>query len=220
MAIRSASASLRAWRLPWALAEVASNTIRPESGSASSPSMPSVVVASPAARALASPSESGSMPATMVSSSTSLRSSFTIRSVPMLPEPRIAARTRSPIMPPFLRASRHRLLALRTALAELEADAAKPLSLQPDPAARIQRHRLGRAPGHHQVAGLQPLASLGDQPGGGDQRAHRVPEDRRGRADLRGDAVDLQQQPEVGDVDGPQVRPRSDHDRGGRAVVG
>src|SRR5215469_12310544 len=83
-----------------AFALVASNTMSGTGSRASSQSTPPALAASPCCRALARPSEPGSMP-TMYRGSTSPpeRSSFIIRSVPMFPDPTIAAvtsRTASP----------------------------------------------------------------------------------------------------------------------------
>jgi hypothetical protein len=59
-----------------------------------------VVVFKPCARALASPSEAGSMPTIHTGLIAALRSAFTIRSVPMLPEP-INAALILLVMPPY-----------------------------------------------------------------------------------------------------------------------
>ena len=61
-----------------------------------SPSIPSCVVAMPCARAIARPSEAGSIPTTTASSMFwGYLIIFIIKSVPMLPEPMIAALTRA-----------------------------------------------------------------------------------------------------------------------------
>ena len=56
---------------------------------------PALDVVMPASAARASPGESGSMPAMPTSSSASLRPTFAIRSLPMLPDPMITTRRRS-----------------------------------------------------------------------------------------------------------------------------
>jgi hypothetical protein len=79
----------------WAAAVVASKTMSKLSFCLSKPSMPSVVVAKPSCRARAKPSESGIMPAISIGRRRALRLSLYMRSVPMLPEPRIATAVRS-----------------------------------------------------------------------------------------------------------------------------
>jgi hypothetical protein len=89
----------------WALALVASNTTSTSSNasSSSSPSTPPAVTATSRADARARPSLAGSIPAIAAMSSTVERRSFVIRSVPMLPEPMIAARCRRVTRRPFAR---------------------------------------------------------------------------------------------------------------------
>src|SRR5882672_2958953 len=53
----------------------------------SRPSSPCAVVRRPASRARCNPSEAGSIPTIQIGATLSLRSAFTIKSVPMLPEP-------------------------------------------------------------------------------------------------------------------------------------
>ena len=97
MAILLAARSNGAWIL-CALAVVASKTISKLSACFSSPSMPSVVIAKPSWRARANPSDSGMMPAMITGRRVLLLLSLYIRSVPMLPDPRIAARMGSMIV--------------------------------------------------------------------------------------------------------------------------
>src|SRR5687768_1356738 len=85
---RPAAASRGAWAR-WAAAEVASKTIVSAGAAASSQSIPSADAAMPASRARARPGDCGSIPTTATSSRTSDRRSLAIRSVPMLPVPRI-----------------------------------------------------------------------------------------------------------------------------------
>ena len=61
--------------------------------------MPSLVMANPSWRARAKPSESATMPAISTGRRRLLRLSLYMRSVPMLPEPKIAARTCSIVSP-------------------------------------------------------------------------------------------------------------------------
>ena len=64
------------------------------SGSATSPSMPPAVVVTPSLVARASPSDTGSIPTiAAISRTLERRMILIIRSVPILPEPMIAART-------------------------------------------------------------------------------------------------------------------------------
>jgi hypothetical protein len=73
---------------------VASKTISGSWSRASSQSTPPALAATPSVAARASPSEAGSTPTTYRrSTADSSRSSFIIRSVPMLPDPTIAAVT-------------------------------------------------------------------------------------------------------------------------------
>ncbi len=84
--------SLRAFS--WcACAEVASKAMRMPSRATcgTRPSTPAAVVATPSADARRSPSDAGSMPTTHAGSIHSLRRALKSRSVPMLPEPRMAA---------------------------------------------------------------------------------------------------------------------------------
>src|ERR1700694_954944 len=91
--MRPASRRAFAWRT-WALALVASKTIL-ISESSSTAWMPSALARMPSARARASPSELGSMPARRASSMCPgcFRSLY-IKSLPMLPEPIMATLTR------------------------------------------------------------------------------------------------------------------------------
>jgi hypothetical protein len=73
-------------------ADVASNTTSGRSSSESSQSTPPASAVTQQARARASPTLSGSIPAIQQGLTTGDRNSLTIRSVPMLPEPTIAAR--------------------------------------------------------------------------------------------------------------------------------
>ena len=70
--------------------EVASNATATSGGSARQGPTPRSVVALPSARARARPSDVGSAPATPASSSAGFLITLYIRSVPMLPDPRIA----------------------------------------------------------------------------------------------------------------------------------
>src|SRR2546423_472023 len=85
---RPAAARRGAWAR-WAAAEVASNTMVDGDAAASSQSMPEALASIPASRARARPGDAGSMPTMAATSRTSERSSLAIRSVPMLPVPRI-----------------------------------------------------------------------------------------------------------------------------------
>src|SRR4051794_7076753 len=78
-----------------AWAEVASNARSTSPVCSRRPSRPVLEIAMPARAALASPGESGSMPATPASSSAGLRPTLAIRSVPMLPEPMMITRNGS-----------------------------------------------------------------------------------------------------------------------------
>lgn len=73
------------------LAEVASNTTSGSSGRARSHSSPSADASRPSRRARSSPSLAGSMPTMYTGSTCSDRNSLYIRSVPMFPDPTIAA---------------------------------------------------------------------------------------------------------------------------------
>src|SRR3954451_7205201 len=77
----------------WTYADVASKTRSGFSDCDSSQSTPSALASRPASRARCSPSEAGSTPIIQRGSIDVLRSSFASRSVPMLPEPTMAAVT-------------------------------------------------------------------------------------------------------------------------------
>src|SRR5215207_7695692 len=190
-----------------ALAEVASKTmsICGKTSMPSSPSTPSAVVGMPSRFARAKPSDAGSTP-TMAPSSMCFawRSILTMRSVPMLPGPTMAAFSFS--------------LTSSLLSAHLEAGLTQALHLHrdglpgPDPLGR------GRGPRHHHVARLQFLAGLRNQARRRHQRAQRVAEDGGGRSDLDHAAVDTEREPEVAEVLG-RVAPRADHEAAGGCVV-
>src|SRR5262249_5779207 len=90
-----------------ACADVASNARSTAGCSSRRAPVPRSEVSIPSTRARASPSEDGSMPATPTSASASLCRTLYIRSVPMLPDPRIT--TRSDIRAALLSEHRYRI---------------------------------------------------------------------------------------------------------------
>src|SRR5688572_18392251 len=145
----------------WTAAEVASNTTSGNGSWASSQSTPPALAARPLPAARRSPGLSGSMPTIQRGSISGERNSLCSRSVPMLPDPTMAA---------VRLATRH--------LRERQADLAQAGEDGPELIARMCVHRPGAGTRQHQVPGPKPDAEAGDGPGEPGDRGRRVAEHR------------------------------------------
>src|SRR4051794_12138176 len=123
----------------WTYADVASKTRSSCSDCESSQSTPSALASRPASRARCSPSDAGSTPIIQRGSIDVLRSSFASRSVPMLPEPTMAAVTMK-CLP----------------LDERDGDGAESGERRDDGVAGVHVVGAGARAGQHDVTCLQP----------------------------------------------------------------